>query len=391
MYSYFDYTCEHETVFRLEAVRLKEVDVKSFYCDFSKKKTLSAFYNPQLKPGMYISYDTITKKIIPLSSQEKAEYLARLKTDLDNIKNDSDTKSKMFEAYTVWYRDYENSYSQMFKKYVFSKKEQVQIALEIEKQPFRIFQKTIWERLLMNGRVISREEWGADENYSKKEVYLPGCPSWNCWSGTTTVKFNQTRENYIENFSENDAKNKQVITYDDGRDAHLYYPVERIIIHHTAGGYKDTKEEWLAYMKAVHKYHALSLWWSDIWYHYLIDGAWNIYEWRAGWKSVLWAHVASHNYGSVWIALMSDGEYSQAMLDALQDLIVYLWKEYNLNLSEQQSVRNKDLTQYETGWVVVAHKELDYGKPHDPDIDMTAFRKQIVSRIQLEKTLTQSQ
>jgi hypothetical protein len=47
----------------------------------------------------------------------------------------------------------------------------------------------------------------------------------------------------MENFYESDQENKIIKTFDDGRDALQYYPVDRIIIHHTASAYKATKDE----------------------------------------------------------------------------------------------------------------------------------------------------
>jgi hypothetical protein len=58
-------------------------------------------------------------------------------------------------------------------------------------------------------------------------------------------------------------------------------------VHHTASKYVPNKTEGIAYMKSLQKYHGKTLRWSDIGYHYLIDGEGNIYEGRAGGKYVL--------------------------------------------------------------------------------------------------------
>jgi hypothetical protein len=236
----------------------------------------------------------------------------------------------------------------------------------------------------MDWRIISREEWWADESYSRKEVYMKWCEDWSCYAWWPVAK-NELKENYMANFYSIDQKNKIVKTYDDWRDPSQYFPVDRIIIHHTAWPYRWIKSEWMSYMKSVQRYHALTLRWSDIWYHYLIDWEWNIYEWRAWWKYVLGAHVATHNYWSIWISLMSDSYYSPEMLQSLQDLIIYLWKEYNLDLTKKITVRNLDLTWWEQGWALIAHKELDPRKPTDPEIDMNQFRIQIAEKINLQK------
>jgi len=43
----------------------------------------------------------------------------------------------------------------------------------------------------------------------------------------------------------------------------------------------------MRYMRSLQRYHGATLRWSDIGYHYLIDGEGNIYEGRAGGKYVL--------------------------------------------------------------------------------------------------------
>lgn len=366
-----------------------QAQLSSFYCDFWSIKNSVVLKREGVKAGNFATYDTATKTLLPLSREEQIEYLRRLQTDLDNVKNDTDLQSQLFEQYTKNYRDYENPFSQFLKKYIFSKQEQVRISIAIQNHPYKKFEKTLWERLLMNGEIISREEWGADESFSKKEIYMKGCEDGSCYAGGPTAP-NQLKENYLMYFNNQDAKDKIVKTFDDGRDALRYYPVDRIIVHHTAGWYKATKEEGLAYMKAVQKYHALNLRWWDVGYHYLIDGEGNIYEWKSGGKYVLWSHVATHNYGSIWVSLMSDGYYSDAMLESLQKLVIYLWKEYDLELGQKTTVRNADLTGWEQGWGIIAHKELDKRKPKDPEINMDIFREQIVAKLKSQNMISKT-
>ncbi len=378
--SYYEFDCESESIFFANNIKIKEIEVSSFYCDFWKTKTLNFVENKSAKNGNFIKYDKKTKTISNIPKKELENYLKRLKTDLKISKEDEELKDKIFEEYTKNYRYYSDKLPQFFKKYIFSKKELVKITIEISKNPYKKFEKTYWTKLLMNGKIISREEWGADENFSKREIYMKWCEDGSCYTGPVTK--NELKENYLKYFNEIDKFDKKTKTFDDGRDTLNYFPVDRIIIHHTASEYKWTKEEWMAYMRAVQKYHALNLRWWDVWYHYLIDWEWNIYEWRAWWKYVMWAHVATHNYGSIWISLMSDWYYSPEMLSSLQDLIVYLWKEYDLDLSKKTTVRNAYLTWRTQSWAVIAHKELDSRKPKDPEIDMDMFRKEIALKFE---------
>lgn len=245
------------------------------------------------------------------------------------------------------------------------------------------YENTIWERLLMDGRIISREEWWADESLTTREVYMKWCEDGSCfgtWSTWPTPK-NELLENYLVNFNEYDKQNLRAIYYNDWKDARRYYPVDRIVVHHTASEFIPTKQEWLDYMNKLLQYHAVKLRWSDIWYHYLIDGDWNIYEWRAGGKYVLGAHVSSHNFWTVGISLMSSDHYSPQMLSSLKDLIIYLWDEYNLDLTQDTTIRANDLSWWVQGPALIAHKELDSRKPYDPMIDMDILRREIRLKI----------
>lgn len=384
--AYYDFNCDDESIFFANNIKIKEIEISSFYCDFWKTKTFNFVENKGGKNWNFIKYDKKTKTISSITRNELVDYIRRLKIDLDDVKNDEETKKDIFNAYTKDYRHYKEKLPQFFKKYIFTKKQLLQIYIEIEKQPYRIFEKTFWERLLMNWKIISREEWWADENYSKSEIYMKWCEDWNCY--TWPIAQNELKENYLNYFNEIDKKDKITKIFNDWRDSLNYFPVDRIIIHHTAGPYEGKKEDAVAYMKSVQKYHALTLRWWDVWYHYLIDWVWNIYEWHAWWKYVLWAHVATHNYWSIWIALMSDGYYSPEMLKSLQKLVIYLGKEYNLDLTQKTTVRNSNLTWREQWWVIIAHKELDYRKPKDPEIDMNDFRKEVIAtKLKLNNTL----
>lgn len=71
--------------------------------------------------------------------------------------------------------------------------------------------------------------------------------------------------------------------------------IERIVIHHTAGGREETLE-------SIRHRHVDELGWSDIGYHYLIekDGVkrYGRPEWRIG------AHVRGKNRTSIGVAVM---------------------------------------------------------------------------------------
>ncbi len=107
-----------------------------------------------------------------------------------------------------------------------------------------------------------------------------------------------------------------------------YYPVNHIIVHHTADGntLSPGQPNWAARVRAIWSYHAITRQWGDIGYNYLIDPNGVIYEGRAGGDGAVGFHDTA-NYGSMGIALI--GTYSGvAPTPAAQEALVRLiaWK-----------------------------------------------------------------
>jgi hypothetical protein len=101
-----------------------------------------------------------------------------------------------------------------------------------------------------------------------------------------------------------------------------YVPVEKVVVHHTetAFGWDDPA----AVVRSVYYYHAVIQGWGDIGYNFLIDFAGNVYEGRYGGPNVVGAHALQYNRGSLAIAMV--GSYMQtapsdAAIAALERLI----------------------------------------------------------------------
>ncbi|MGB9753965.1 N-acetylmuramoyl-L-alanine amidase [Roseiflexus castenholzii] len=112
------------------------------------------------------------------------------------------------------------------------------------------------------------------------------------------------------------------------RASPAYYPVNHIIVHHTADGNTLTpgQPNWAARVRAIWSYHAITRQWGDMGYNYLIDPNGVIYEGRAGGDDAVGFHDTA-NYGSMGIALI--GTYSGvAPTHAAQEALVRLiaWK-----------------------------------------------------------------
>ncbi len=107
----------------------------------------------------------------------------------------------------------------------------------------------------------------------------------------------------------------------------------KILIHHTAGAFVEDLEEGKEQMQSIAKNHTFSNGWWDIWYNFLIDSAWNIYEGRSWWESVIWAHMSWNNTSSIGIALMWDYDKKRPtdeMKIALLKLTTVLSKKYDI-------------------------------------------------------------
>jgi len=244
----------------------------------------------------------------------------------------------------------------------------------------RFFLNTLGKDLTKSSKIISRSQRWADESMS-----MPIPPStWTATpsnpSGHTPKNVNTIRANYTKNFEPIDKPRTVMHSVNGIRRPLEYFPADRIIIHHTAGWYQATAQAGQEYMQSLQRYHGRTLWRWDIGYHFLIDGEGNIYEWRRWGMHTVGAHALGHNRGSIWISLMSDKYYSSKMLLSLIDLVVFIWKEYQIDVGWQAMLKNADLSWTELGNRLIAHKEVDKGKPIDPAIPMDVFRR-IVNKV----------
>ena len=178
--------------------------------------------------------------------------------------------------------------------------------------------------------IISRAEWWADESIRFRSTPRPT---------SNTSKWEKTEEQIkAENISKIRnawmAKNFPLERKYEWSNTmfwnnYLIYPdyynhhKNKIIIHHTAGDYdpnwtiEDVKKE----IQQIYKYHTINRDFGDIWYNFLIDQMWNIYEWRAGGEWAVWMHASSNNVSSIWIALMWNFQNDTPTIDQMKALV----------------------------------------------------------------------
>jgi hypothetical protein len=135
---------------------------------------------------------------------------------------------------------------------------------------------------LIDGFIISRKGWGADESW-RHEGQDPAMPI--AWPPS-------------------------------------YTDIEKVVVHHTVtetGGNDPA-----SVVRAIYYYHAVIQGWGDIGYNYLIDWLGNIYEGRAGGPGVVGGHALQYNPGTMGIGFIGDFsgvEPTPASLDALVRLV----------------------------------------------------------------------
>jgi len=112
------------------------------------------------------------------------------------------------------------------------------------------------------------------------------------------------------------------------RASPAYYPVNHMVVHHTADSNTLTGSEasWADRVRAEWSFHTFTRGWGDVGYNYLIDPNGVIYEGRAGGDDAVAFHDTG-NYGSMGVVLI--GTYQNvdprpAAQSALVDLLA--WK-----------------------------------------------------------------
>ncbi len=203
-------------------------------------------------------------------------------------------------------------------------------------------------------KIISRSEWWANEEYRFADSTY--------WKPTFEAYEKNKDKPKTRAQIKADAKNKVINDYlminylddniiwdrieeENGRK--LTWPIEKsqkirsIVIHHTDT--KNTTDSYKA-IKDIYKYHALSNWWWDIWYNYLIWFNWEIFEWRAWWDYAVWAHAFMNNRQTIWISVIWDyqnNNLNSAQKESILKLTKYVAKKYwidtNINTNHHKS------------------------------------------------------
>jgi N-acetylmuramoyl-L-alanine amidase len=141
-------------------------------------------------------------------------------------------------------------------------------------------------------------------------------------------------------------------------------PATHVVVHHTAGSnYADpSTNNWPASVLGIWRYHAMTLGWCDIGYHYLIDPNGVIYEGRyTGVRDngtvIDGAHALGHNRATIGISLMGNFETvepSASAVQALENLLSWIGSSKNISLNTDQYYAFKDKTLN----TIVGHRDV---------------------------------
>ena len=189
--------------------------------------------------------------------------------------------------------------------------------------------------------IITRSEWWADESIRLTSSKKTSSSTWEKTEAQIKAEnISKIRNAWMSKNFPNERKYEWSRTM--SWNLYLIYPEyfnyhkTKIVIHHTATDYDPnwTIEDVKSQLQKIYKYHTLNRNFGDIWYNFLIDQMWNIYEWRAGGQWAVWMHVSSNNISTVWISLMWNFEKespTEAQLSALINLTTALAKLYNID------------------------------------------------------------
>ncbi|MBU1017716.1 N-acetylmuramoyl-L-alanine amidase [Patescibacteria group bacterium] len=202
-------------------------------------------------------------------------------------------------------------------------------------------------------RLISRREWGADENI-------------RYWSPELEELFrgNGSEKDYVnvcagmeEKYASEIRLSRTVQSGPNGESLiwPLSYPqsVKKFVIHHTASELKDLNgdrrldgRDYTAMLRAIYYYHAITRGWGDIGYNYIIDPLGNVYQGRYGGERVIGAHAQCYNNGSIGISVIgnySDKSISEPAFNALVALIAEKAKLHDIDPEGSSVFRGKRL------------------------------------------------
>lgn len=147
-----------------------------------------------------------------------------------------------------------------------------------------------------------------------------------------------------------------------------YSPLKAVVVHHTASKNNYTAEQAPGIVAGIYYYHAKTLKWGDIGYHFLVDRFGKIYQGRAGDMNRVneGGHSYGFNMGTVGIAMIGnfmEEQPTDAALDSVAKLAAWKLKTGKLDphtfITEKKSHLKPGYSEV-SGYVLDGHRAWNY-------------------------------
>lgn len=196
--------------------------------------------------------------------------------------------------------------------------------------------------------VISRDHWGADEDYRLAREH-------------EIITASSSDDNDDGDWEETDPDLEIVdAVYIDEEGNKLWWPqeypkeVKKIILHHTAT--TDDLDDPEDAIRAIYYYHAMTRGWGDIGYNFVVAPDGTVYEGRAGGNGVVAGHASGYNTGTVGIALLGNYEENQIpseMMQALTGLVYQKAESHDIDPTGAAKYRGESFSN------IIGHRDVD--------------------------------
>jgi uncharacterized protein with LGFP repeats len=130
--------------------------------------------------------------------------------------------------------------------------------------------------------------------------------------------------------------------------------VKAATLHHTAGSNAYACRDAPGIVRAIWSYHARTLGWADIGYHFVVDRCGTIYEGRAGGvdRPVLGAHAGGFNTGTFGVSILgefSDGLPSAQAREAVARVVAWKFTVHDVKADGRVTLTSTGSTRYPRG------------------------------------------
>jgi hypothetical protein len=137
-------------------------------------------------------------------------------------------------------------------------------------------------------------------------------------------------------------------------DPHYASTLKAATLHHTAGNNSYTADQVPGILRAIYRYHAVTLGWGDIGYNALVDKYGRIWEGRAGGlaSTVQGGHAGGFNAYTFGVSMIGDYDIApttQVMIDSVAEIIAWKLSLYAVNPSSTTTLVSGGTNKYPKG------------------------------------------